>query len=539
MLSELRVENLGIVEEVLVSLGEGLTAITGETGAGKTLLVDALVLALGGRADPALVRDGATEARVEGRFVTVDDEMVLTRVVPADGRSRGYANSRLATAGELAEHGRLLADLHGQHAHQSLIHPADQRALLDAYAGEPARRALQALRAARDEVRRIDADLVQLGGDERARAREIDLLRYQVEEIAAADLGDADEEARLEAEEQLLADADAHRDALAVAQRELGGPAEDALGATIAALAGREPFADLAKRAHGLQAEVAELAHDVRVAGEGVTADPGRLAAVRERRQHLRDLCRKYGASIAEVLTYADEARARLAELEGRDARAAALDRDRVAAEQAVTEAASFLTRARRSVASPLAKAVTEHLHDLAMPNAMFSVDVEPAPLTDDGVDDVVFLLAANAGEAARALARTASGGELSRAMLALRVVLSEAPPTLVFDEVDAGIGGEAGVAVGRSLASLGGKHQVLCVTHLAQVAAFADAHIVVSKREIGGRTVATASRVVGAERIAELSRMLAGDGDSVNARRHARELLARAAEARDAVRTA
>jgi DNA repair protein RecN (Recombination protein N) len=539
MLSELRVENLGIVEEVLVSLGEGLTAITGETGAGKTLLVDALVLALGGRADPALVRDGATEARVEGRFVTVDDEMVLTRVVPADGRSRGYANSRLATAGELAEHGRLLADLHGQHAHQSLIHPADQRALLDAYAGEPARRALQALRAARDEVRRIDADLVQLGGDERARAREIDLLRYQVEEIAAADLGDADEEARLEAEEQLLADADAHRDALAVAQRELGGPAEDALGATIAALAGREPFADLAKRAHGLQAEVAELAHDVRVAGEGVTADPGRLAAVRERRQHLRDLCRKYGASIAEVLTYADEARARLAELEGRDARAAALDRDRVAAEQAVTEAASFLTRARRSVASPLAKAVTEHLHDLAMPNAMFSVDVEPAPLTDDGVDDVVFLLAANAGEAARALARTASGGELSRAMLALRVVLSEAPPTLVFDEVDAGIGGEAGVAVGRSLASLGGKHQVLCVTHLAQVAAFADAHIVVSKREIGGRTVATASRVEGGERIAELSRMLAGDGDSVNARRHARELLARAAEARDAVRTA
>jgi DNA repair protein RecN (Recombination protein N) len=250
-------------------------------------------------------------------------------------------------------------------------------------------------------------------------------------------------------------------------------------------------------------------------------------------------LCRKYGASIAEVRAYADEARDRLAELEGRDARAAHLDRERAAAEQAATEAAAFLTRARRSVASPLAKAVTEHLHDLAMPNAMFSVDVEPAALTDDGADDVVFLLAANAGEAARPLARAASGGELSRAMLALRVVLSEAPPTLVFDEVDAGIGGEAGVAVGRSLASLGGKHQVLCVTHLAQVAAFADAHIVVSKREVGGRTVATAEVVDGADRIAELSRMLAGHGDSANARRHARELLARAAEARDAVRTA
>jgi DNA repair protein RecN (Recombination protein N) len=538
MLSEVRVENLGIVEEVLVPFGRGMTAITGETGAGKTLLVDALVLVLGGRADPALVREGATEARIEARFELEDDESVLTRVVPRDGRSRGYADGRLATAGELAERGRALADLHGQHAHQSLIHAPEQRALLDAYAGAPAQQALERLRAARVEVRRIDDELGKLGGDERARARETDLLRYQLTEIDAAAIDDPEEEGHLDAEEQLLADADAHRDALAAAQQELTGPAEDALGAVVAALGGREPFTDLAQRAHALQAEVAELAHDTRVASESVTSDPARLQAVRERRQQLRELCRKYGATIDDVRAYGDEVRARLAEIEGRDARAATLDRARSEAMQAADEAAKSLTRARRSVATPLAKAVTEHLHDLAMPNAMFSVDIEPAPLSDDGADDVTFLLAPNAGEPPRPLARAASGGELSRAMLALRVVLSEAPPTLVFDEVDAGIGGEAGVAVGRSLASLGGKHQVLCVTHLAQVAAFADAHIVVSKHEQAGRTVATATLVDGADRVAELSRMLAGVGDSAHARRHARELLTRAAADRDAVRS-
>jgi DNA repair protein RecN (Recombination protein N) len=475
---------------------------------------------------------------VESRFVVGDDETVLARVVPSEGRSRGYTDGRLATVGDLSARGRVLADLHGQHAHQSLIHAPEQRALLDAYAGEPAQRALAALRAARAEVRRLDDELAALGGDERARAREIDLLRYQLEEIDAAALDRDDEEADLEAEERLLADADAHRDALAAAHGELTGPGEDALGAAFAALDGREPFAELATRAHALQAEVAELAHDVRVALETVTADPARLAAVRERRQQLRELCRKYGATVSDVRAYRAEARTRLDELEGRDARAATLDRERAAHEQAAVEAAAFLTKARRSVATPLAKAVTEHLHDLAMPNAMFGVEIEPVELTDDGADDVTFLLSANPGEPARPLAKAASGGELSRTMLALRVVLSEAPPTLVFDEVDAGIGGEAGVAVGRSLASLGGKHQVLCVTHLAQVAAFADAQIVVSKQEVSGRTVATATVVTGSDRVAELSRMLAGDGDSAHARRHAKELLARAASAREAVRT-
>jgi DNA repair protein RecN (Recombination protein N) len=537
MLTELRVENLGIVAEISVVLGPGMTAITGETGAGKTLLVDALELLLGGRADPALVREGAAEARVEGRFVLGDDEIVLARVVPADGRSRGYSNGRLATASELGDQGRALADLHGQHAHQSLIQPAEQRALLDRYAGNDASEARAALHEARRELSRLHDELAALGGDERARAREIDLLRYQLAEIDAAALADDSEEEVLAAEETLLADADAHRAALEDAHDRLAGPAEDALGAAVAALSGRDPFAALAARAHALQAEAADLAHDVRVAGESIVADPERLAVVRSRRQALRDLCRKYGAHVAEVRSYAVEAGERLAELEGRDERAATIERAIAAQEAACATHADALSAARRRAAKPLAKAVTERLRELALPNAKLTITIDPAPLTDDGADDVTFLLAPNPGEPPRPLARAASGGELSRAMLALRVVLSEAPPTLVFDEVDAGIGGEAGVAVGRSLASLGGKHQVLCVTHLAQVAAFADAHIVVAKHDSGGRTVATAAPIDGPARVAELSRMLAGAGDSAAARRHARELLTRATSSRDEVR--
>jgi DNA repair protein RecN (Recombination protein N) len=212
MLSELRVANLGIIAELRVTLGAGLTVITGETGAGKTLIVDALDLLTGGRADPALVREGATEARVEGRFDDGSDEIVLARVVPADGRSRGYVNGRLATVAELAECGRRLADLHGQHAHQSLLAPSEQRALLDRFAGAKAQNALTALRAARVAARGFADELAGLGGDERSRAREVDLLRYQVDEIGAAAIADAGEDDRLLSESEILADAEAHRD---------------------------------------------------------------------------------------------------------------------------------------------------------------------------------------------------------------------------------------------------------------------------------------------------------------------------------------
>src|SRR5215831_739974 len=326
MLTELRVENLGIVAELQVTIGTGLTVITGETGAGKTLLVDALDLLTGGRADPHLVREGAVEARVEGRFEDGDEELVLARVIPADGRSRGYVNGRLATASELAEIGRRLVDLHGQHAHQSLLAPGEQRALLDRFAGAKATRALTEIRAARDDLRRIDAELAKLGGDERTRAREVDLLRYQVDEIGAAEITGPDEDDGLQAEADLLADAEAHRESLARAYRELEGPAEDALGAAVAAFEGRAPFAELATRLRALQSEVQEVAHDIRTTEESVVVDPERLDTVQARRALLTELKRKYGPALGDVVEYEQQTRARLVELEEHDQRAARLE---------------------------------------------------------------------------------------------------------------------------------------------------------------------------------------------------------------------
>src|SRR6266511_2527134 len=490
MLTELHVADLGIVSDLTLVVGPGLTAITGETGTGKTLLVEALELLVGGRADTTLVRDGASEARVEGRFVDQDTstEIVLARVVPLDGRSRAYVDGRLAAVGELAEVGARLVDLHGQHAHQSLLAQAMQRGALDRFVGPPAIDSLVEHRAGRAEIRHLDAELAALGGDDRSRARELDLLRFQIGEIEAAGLDDAGEDVALEAEEALLSDALAHREALAASYRAVEGPALDT-----------------------------------------VEDDPQRLEQLRARRQLLRELTRKYGETLADVRAYAAEARQRLAELESYETRAAELQDEREAARTRAADAAATLSRARLAGAGALAEAVTPHLQELAMPAAAFQVVVEPAEPSDDGADRVTFLLSANPGEPPRPLSKVASGGELSRAMLAARVVLSEAPPTLVFDEVDAGIGGEAGAAVGRLLADLADTHQVLVVTHLAQVAAFADAQVVVEKQEEAGRTVTIAQTVTGEDRVNELSRMLAGVGESEHARSHAAELLERA----------
>jgi DNA repair protein RecN (Recombination protein N) len=528
LLTELRVENLGIIAELSITLGDGMTAITGETGAGKTLLVDALELLCGGRADPLAVREGADEARVEGRFVNGDEELVFARVIPASGRSRGYINGRLATAGELATAASELVDLHGQHAHQSLLAPAEQRALLDAFIGDAAAKALATLRAHRHEAVAIAAQLDGLGGDERTRAREVDLLQYQLAELDAAQLGAVDEDERLARDEQILADAEAHRGALDSAHDALEGLAQDAIGAAAAALAGREVFGELAERLRALQGEVADAAHDVRVTAEEVVADPERLATIQARRAQLHELMRKYGPTLADAITYATETRARLTELQSHDERARALEVARADAIAAAQASAAELTKLRIKAAPKLAGKVTSHLRELALPKAEVSIEIEPSELGDDGADNVTFLLAPNPGEPPRPLARAASGGELSRTMLAFRVVLSAAPPTLIFDEVDAGIGGEAGAAVGRALAQLGGHHQVLCVTHLAQVAACADAQLAVTKRETKGRTTTRVELLLDDARVAEISRMLAGVGESDHARRHAEELLTR-----------
>ena len=527
MLLELSVRQLGVIDELGLRFGPGMTALTGETGAGKTLVVEALELVLGGRADGMLVRPGADEAWVEARFTDGDDERILARAVPANGRSRAYVDGRMAPAGSLAEAGAALVDLHGQHAHQSLLSPAVQRAALDRFGAVD----LEPLEEARRARRAVDEALAVLGGDARARAREIDLLRYQVTELEDAGLDDPDEEARLALEEETLADATAHREAAEAGAHALAGEdgAEEAIGAALAAIAGRAPFVDVEARLRAAVAEVSEAASDLRAEGEALEDDPERLAAVGARRQVLGDLRRKYGATLAEVIAFRDEASARLHELESYDERAVQLERERGERDAEVAAAEAAVGGARRAAAPQLAEAVAGHLQALAMPRARFEVHVGE----DDPGDDVTFRLGANPGEPALPLAKVASGGELARSMLAARLVLTDAPGTLVFDEVDAGIGGEAAVAVGRALADLAADRQVIVVTHLPQVAAFADQQVAVTKAEQDGRTVTRAEVLDDAGRVVELSRMLSGQPDSATARGHAEELLASARERR------
>jgi DNA repair protein RecN (Recombination protein N) len=535
VLTELRVRDLGVIADLTLVLGDGMTALTGETGAGKTLVVEAIELLTGGRVDPVLVRPGAAEAGVVARFVVGDQETVLSRVVPASGRSRAYVDGRMAPVSALSEASRALVDLHGQHAHQSLLAAAAQRAALDVFAGVD----LADLTAARAGASDIERQLAALGGDARARAREIDLLRFQVEEIAEAKLDDPNEDETLQQEEELLADATASREAAGLAHEALvgDGGALDALGTALAALSGRPPLAEHASRLKALAVELGDAAAELRGAAETLNDDPDRLLDVRGRRQLLRDLGRKYGDTLADVMAFADEGRRRLAELESYEERAATLEEERAVAAAAIVAAEAAVGRQRRAAAPGLAAAVASHLGDLALPRARLDVVVGD----DDPGDDVTFAFGANSGEAVLPLSKVASGGELARVMLALRLVLTgvgregaDGPGTLVFDEVDAGIGGEAAVAVGRSLSALARRHQVLVVTHLPQVAAFAEHQVAVTKEERDGRTVADVAVLDDAARVVELSRMLSGQPDSATARQHADELLATAARLRD-----
>ena len=533
MLTELHIENLGVIERVEVTLGPGLTAVTGETGAGKTMLVEAIELLVGGRADTSAVRHGAVEARIDGRFVTAEGvERVLTRVIPAEGRSRAYVDGRLATVASLAEIASDIVDLHGQHTHQSLLSTSTQRAALDEFGAVD----LGPLRVARARLTEIDAELAALGGDDRARAREIDLLRFQVDELEAAAVVDPNEDRVLDEEESVLADAAADREAAAAATSALrdDGGARDALAAALGALDDRSPFDAHASRLRDLLAELDDLVDDVRSDGEAIDEAPERLAEIRERRQVLKNLRRKYGDDLDSVMSFHREAADRLRELEQFDERAAQLDEQRHIALADERTAAEVVGRRRREVGPQLAAAVEAELHRLAMPHAALAVEIGDNEADHPG-DRVQFLLAANPGSPLLPLTRVASGGELARAMLALRLVLASASVddavavdgarTLVFDEVDAGIGGTAAQAIGDALRELGFHHQVLVVTHLAEVAASAGTQISVAKSVIDGRTYATATPIVGEERVVEVARMLSGS-TSASALEHARELL-------------
>ena len=552
-LRELTVENLAVVERVRLTLAPGFTVLTGETGAGKSLVVDAVALALGARASTDQVRAGATAARVDAIFdapqLDADDPMadvvaegdglaIVRRDVAADGRSTLRLNDRTVTVGGLASVGARLGEIHGQHDQQRLLEPARQLALLDGYGGHAS--LLSTVADAHHAWRATVARAAEMLTDAHELARQLELLSHQVEEITAA-APRAGEDEELEAQLRAAEHAEAIVRAAGMAQRALSddGGATDALSGAerelLAAAAHDERFAPLADRMAGLSAEAGELARDIAAAADGVDLDPGSRAAAEERLGLLYDLRRKYGDTIEAVLAFGERAAAdleRLSDQEGERARLRIEERQRRAA---LDEAAASLTAARKDAARRLEVAVNDELPPLGLPAGAFGVDIVPGEAGPTGADRVTFTFAPNPGEPPRPLGRIASGGESSRVSLALKVVLAAADetPLLVFDEVDAGVGGRNASALGERLRALSAFHQVVCVTHLPQVAAYADTHLVVGKRADGDRTITEVRELDADGRTAEIAAMLAGERAGSEARTAAEALLRAASGAR------
>ena len=539
MLEELYVRDLALIDEVSLEFGPGLTALTGETGAGKTALVGALKLLVGERADSGAVRSGASEARVEGRVVLGDREIVATRRVGADGRSRCRLDGEMTTVGELSETLGPLFDLHGQHEHQSLLHPARHVRYLDRYIGEPARAAHEAYRDARRafqgaerEHRDVEERLADAG-------RRADYLRFVAEEIEAIDPAEAEDD-ELERRLPALRHGDRLIEACASAYAALGGEGgscDDAAvaGAALARVGGLDPELDgLAQRLDVLAKDLGDLARSIRDYGEDVEHDPGALNQVEARLAALSVLKKKYGPDLAAVRSTRDDARARLDAFESGEAALAEVRARLAASRDALLRAGELLAKVRGQAISDFVAALGDEVSDLAMAGTRFEVSFVELPFeswTDDGSHRVEFLFAPGPDQPARPLGKIASGGEISRVMLAMKSVFGDADevPVLVFDEIDAGIGGATALAVGRRLAALAERHQVIVVTHLPQVAAFADHHLVVSKSTENGTVSTAVVAAEGPDRIGEIARMLAGE-ETDAARTHAKELLEAAA---------
>jgi DNA repair protein RecN (Recombination protein N) len=579
MLLELAIRNFAIIRDLRITFGDGLQAMTGETGAGKSIIIDALGAVLGSRISADLVRTDEPNAWVEAVFdldrvshrqevndlldelgIDYEDGMlILTRDIRENGRSTARVNGRTVPARVLAAIGEDLVDIHGQSEHLSLLRPAEHLPMLDRYAGTDALRAevgvlVRRYRQIRDEIERIQSS-------ERERAHQIDLLRFQVEEIAGANL-DPDEEETLHRDRQVLANAERLRETAQQAYQLLEGDDGPSATDTAGALDGlRRASVLLDDLAEVDPAGAGELATQVREAlylleewaptartyAESIEADPARLEAVEERLVLLRELQRKYGATIPDILAYAEQADAELAELDSSEQRADQLTNEMEQVRAEVGEIAARLSERRRAAAIELEQRVEQAIADLHMGGAAFRVDFrelggdDRVSVSQDsetverafdatGIDRVEFLIAPNAGEEPRPLARIASGGETARLMLALKSILSDvdSTPTLVFDEVDVGVGGRSGQAVGEKLWGLSRDHQVIVISHLPQIAAFADKHLKISKLEQAGRTETSIFELAEQERIDEIAAMLDGVPATEASRRNAVEMLGR-----------
>lgn len=569
MLSELRISGLGVIDEAVAEFAPGLSVLTGETGAGKTMVVTGLRLLAGGRADPGRVRRGADKAVVEGRFdlaaaATMDPEdrreldelledtdveldedgsVIAARRVGADGRSRARLGGRSVPAGTLARFCAPILAVHGQNDQLRLLQADRQREAVDAHGGEATRDALEAYRVAYRAWREAERSLAERTGRARELAREADLLRHGLDEIEALEPRPG-EEAELDAMIRRLTDSEELREVAGAAHQALTGDGEaveplvgvlDHLRQRLAG-AGDPDLDGIATSMEQAVAALGDAATELGLYLAGLPEDAADLDSALERRHELRALTRKYGADVDDVLAWADRARARLSEVDTSDTAVAELHATagRLAAE--VAELGAALTRARRAAGDDLADRVTGELAELSMGGAGLVVRISPAGdglqgATESGLDDVELALDGPGGPVP--LGKGASGGELSRVMLALEVVLAERSGggTLVFDEVDAGVGGRAALSIGRRLAALARTHQVIAVTHLAQVAAYADTHLVVRKGGDGEVEGAVSGvRSLGEQhRVTELARMLAGMEDTDTGLAHAEELLERA----------
>jgi DNA repair protein RecN (Recombination protein N) len=558
MLHELRIENLLLIQRAELRLGPGLNAITGETGAGKTVLAHSLDLLMGGRARPQIVRPGADEAYVEGVFELPDGlfddpdlselrerlpadagELVLARRVTAAGRTAAYVQGRSANVGDLRALGSRLLAFYGQHEHRRLTLASAQLDVLDGFIGDAHLELRERYRDAYGAVRALERELRELREREGARERDLDLMRFELDEIEAL-APDPDELGALAGERERLRHAESLRDAAgnaleAVAPADGEGGAAAALAAAEASLTaagGVDPALDtLAERLAAASVELADAAADLRAYLDGVDAEPGRLEALEERLAAIERLERKHGGSVQAVLDHAERCRGEIERLANAEELAEDLARriDEATSERA--ELAQALGDARRRAAPELERAVANALAGLAMDGARLEVAFEPAGgdgFGPGGAETVELLVATNAGMPVSPLRDAASGGELSRIMLALSSLgRSDTGATLVFDEIDAGVGGATARAVGERLRELGRTGQVLCITHLPQVASMAGTNFTITKRSARGATEATVARVEGDELVAEIVRMLGADDGDRAASEHARELLA------------
>lgn len=550
MLTRLSVRNLAIVESADVEFGGGLTVITGETGAGKSVLMGALELVLGARADASTVRDGAKEARIEATFAVPgvvdafldaaglppceDGVLLVRRAISATGGGRVHVNDAATTVQTLRALGKLLVDVHGPNDHQSLLEEGFQRGVLDAHG----RLDTSAYAAAWARLADLRAQRADLQGDDADVAETCERLRYAVDELDAAQLTPEDDD-ELPARHAAAAHAAEILDCANAATAALSEADDSAAAALVGAGARVREMARFHEAAGAwgetierLTVEVQELAQEIADSASRLDADPEALQALDDRLSLVQRLKRKYACpDVAALLALRDERARRLADLEGRGARLAALEDEIAAAEAAVRAAGAKLTAARTKAAARLARAVTKELHGLGFLRAGFDVSLAPHAPDATGCDAVDFQFAPNPGEAARPLREIASTGEIARVMLAVKTVVAEhdAIPVLVFDEIDSNIGGEVGRAVGEKLRAVARHHQVIAITHLPQSAVYGARHLAVAKAVSGGRTRSTIQPLEGEARVAEIARMLGGTSLTSVVEQHARELLSRA----------